>query len=84
MAVLDDFSKAGGIQAAGRGITLFLMHPELEPAPLTQPLFPCLPFSYFPVIISVTISQVARLQCESLSDGNAQLKLLLNEKAGQE
>lgn len=59
VAVLDDFSKAGGIQAAGRGISLFLMHPELQPAPLTKPLFPCLPFSYFPVIISVTISQVA-------------------------
>lgn len=29
---LDDFSKAGGIQAAGRGISLFLMHPELQPA----------------------------------------------------
>lgn len=59
VTVLDDFSKAGGIQAPGRGVSLFLMHPELQPASLRKPLFPCLAFSYLPVIIPVTISQVA-------------------------
>lgn len=37
VTVLDDFSKAGGIQAAGRGISLLLMHPELQPASLRMP-----------------------------------------------
>lgn len=59
VTVLQDFSKAGGIQAAGREISLFLMHPELQPASLRKPVFPYLPFRHLPVIISVTISQVA-------------------------
>lgn len=34
VTVLDDFSKAGGIQAAGKVISLFLMHRELRPPSL--------------------------------------------------
>lgn len=56
VTALDDFSKAGGIQVAGSVISLFFMHPELQPASLRKPLFPCLAFSYFLVIISITIS----------------------------
>lgn len=59
VTVLDDFSKVGGIQATGRGVSLLLMHSELQPASLRKPLFPCLALSYVPLIISVTISKVA-------------------------
>lgn len=56
VTALDDFSKTGGIQASGSVISLFFMHPQLQPASLRKPLFPCLAFSYFLVIISITIS----------------------------
>lgn len=56
VTALDDFSKTGGIQASGSVISLFFIHPQLQPASLRKPLFQCLAFSYFLVIISITIS----------------------------
>jgi len=82
VTVLDGFSKAGGMQEARRGITLFLMHLELQPASLRKPLLTCLAFSYLSVL--QLAKWLPRLQYKSLSEGNAELKLLRNEKLGQE
>lgn len=80
VTVLDDFSKVGGIQATWRGISLLLMHSELQPASLRKPLFPCLALSYLPLIISVTISKVAiQTAVWNLSEGNTKLENLLNK-----
>lgn len=59
VTALDNFSKAGCSHVAGRGKSLFLVYPELQPASLKSPLFVCLAFSYLPAITSVTTSQVA-------------------------
>lgn len=80
VTAVDDFSKAGCVHVAGRGKkNLFLLNPELQTASLRNHLCALPSATNLQLLLLQLAKWLSRMQCESLSEGNAEPETFLNK-----